>query len=238
MNPSTSEWIDQPLPYGGKPRALLAFVASYAKRYRVREIPLGDSLTDFVRNMAGSATGGARGSLTLWRKQFAALAAATIRLAVTEAGKATVKKMDIAEEIELWFAREPGQLSFFPSSVTLTESYFELLQEHAMPIDLGAFRALQHDALALDVYLWLTYRLPRVRQNAGRLISWQALHAQFGPNYSEVRMFRRYFRRALAKAIKVYPGARLHDGKAGLIVKPSPPAVPPKGKPVLSLLKS
>ena len=48
------------------------------------------------------------------------------------------------------------------------EAYYDLVQEHAMPIDWCAFRALQGDPLALDVYLWLTYRLPRVRERNGQ----------------------------------------------------------------------
>ncbi len=225
LDPGSKEWIDQPLPYGGKPRALLAFVASYAKRHRAREVPLGDSFTDFVRQMAGSATGGASGSLTLWRKQFSALAAATIRVGVAFDGQATIRKIDVAEQIEVWFAREPGQMSLFPSSVTLTGAYYDLIQNHAMPIDWRAFRALQGDPLALDTYLWLTYRLPRVRERGGRLIPWGSLHAQFGPEYSRLRDFRRYFTRALGKAIKVYPSARVDVAKAGVVVKSSPPAV-------------
>jgi len=225
FEPGTKKWIHQPLPYGGKPRTLLAFVASYAKRNRAREIPLGASFTDFVREMAGSATGGAKGSLTLWRKQFSALAAANICVGADFNGQATTCKIDVAEKINVWFAREPGQMSLFPSSVTLTEAYYDLIQEHAMPIDWRAFRALQGAPLALDTYLWLTYRLPRVRERGGCLISWQALHEQFGPEYARLRDFRSRFSQAITKAVKVYPSARVEVGKAGVVVKASPPAV-------------
>ena len=104
-----------------------------------------------------------------------------------------------------------------------------------MPIDWRAFRALQGDPLALDTYLWLTYRSPRVRERNGRLISWKALHEQFGPEYSRLRDFRRYFTRALGKAVKVYPSGKIEVGKAGVVVKPSPPAVTRRQNPVVKL---
>ncbi len=40
-----------------------------------------------------------------------------------------------------------------------------------------------------------------------------------------MRDFRSRFSRAIAKAVKVYPSARVEVGKAGVVVKPSPPAV-------------
>jgi len=225
-NARAREWIPQPLPYGGKPRALLSFVASYAKRHKTKEIPLGSSFTAFVREMAGSATGGAKGSLTLWKTQFAALAAADIRIGLpSEDGKSRTRAVSIATDIDVWFARTPGEATVFPEAVTLTDEYYVRLIDHAMPIDQLAFKYLQHDPLALDVYCWLTYRLPRVHEPNGCPISWHSLRKQFGPDYKEVRRFRRQFLKAIEKAVSVYPNARLEPKRTGLLIQNSPPAV-------------
>ncbi len=59
--------------------------------------------------------------------------------------------------------------------MTLTDRYYKLVTEHAMPVDWRALKALQGDPLALDLYTWLTYRLPRVRHRNGVLIGWADL---------------------------------------------------------------
>jgi len=97
---------------------------------------------------------------------------------------------------------------------------FQEVADPTRPI-VGAPQALQGDPLALDLYTWLTYRLPRVRHRNGVLIGWADLHAQFGGTYSQGRQFRA----ALTKVAKVYPGAKVEPGKTGVLVKPSPPAV-------------
>ena len=41
-------------------------------------------------------------------------------------------------------------------------------------------RGLQHGARALDAYVWLANRLPRVKRRNGDKVSWAALQGQFG----------------------------------------------------------
>ena len=41
--------VVQPIPYGAMPRLALAWVSTYAKRHKTREIPIGDSAAEFLR---------------------------------------------------------------------------------------------------------------------------------------------------------------------------------------------
>lgn len=41
----------------------------------------------------------------------------------------------------------------------LSEGFFEQLQKHPVPVEEAAIKALNNNAPALDVYLWLAYRL-------------------------------------------------------------------------------
>ena len=78
----------------------------------------------------------------------------------------------------------------------------------------------------MDIYCWLAQRLHRVPAT-GQRISWQALHAQFGgQGYARVRDFRAFFLRQLRQVQAAYPGARLEEGAAGLVLRTSPPPVP------------
>src|SRR4051794_22206355 len=38
-----TQWIDQPVPYGPKPRMIMVHISTYATRHRSREIPIGES---------------------------------------------------------------------------------------------------------------------------------------------------------------------------------------------------
>lgn len=78
--------------------------------------------------------------------------------------------------------------------------------------------------MALDVYVWLAYRLHILTQDTP--VSWAALHAQFGGGYKAVRQFKPEFRRALDFATAVYPDARVSVDDTGVVLRPSRPPIP------------
>ena len=60
----------QPIPYGAMPRLALAWVSTYAKRHGTREVPIGESASEFLALLGQqAATGGTRGSYTTLRKR-------------------------------------------------------------------------------------------------------------------------------------------------------------------------
>jgi hypothetical protein len=68
----------------------------------------------------------------------------------------------------------------WPGVLTLSDTFFATLREHAVPLDPRAIGDLQNSALALDTYTWLAHRLCRVRKDAGVSLPWAALRGQFG----------------------------------------------------------
>src|SRR5690349_7061397 len=62
--------------------------------------------------------------------------------------------------------------------VELSEGFFKALRDHPVPVDESAIRHLADTCMPLDLYLWLAYRLHSIGR--ATLVSWQALHAQFG----------------------------------------------------------
>ena len=221
------DWHQQPLPFGGKPRALFVMLESYAVRHKTREIPLGHSFTDFVRRMSGHNTGGEKGNMRLWKAQLMAMAASSTRIGSTLPDDQTVrtKRLDFAEQIDIWFSPEPNQASLFPSSVLLTEPFFHHLTNHAMPVDLRAIRVLTSDPLAFDIFLWLNYRLCRIRQRRGVFLTWTVLFQQFSGGYSNLRSWKPRFRKALRKATVLYPGARIEERPDGYLCRSTPPLI-------------
>lgn len=153
--------VVQPIPYGAMPRLALAWVSTYAKRHKTREIPIGDSAAEFLR-LVGMDSQGNR-YVTL-RKQMHALAACRLQLGY----KGRTFNGEPIEQFDAWLGnRDARQRSLWPGVMLLSESYFQELMEKGVPLDNRALMALKGSALALDVYAWLAYRLHQI-QGAGR----------------------------------------------------------------------
>jgi hypothetical protein len=137
----------------------------------------------------------------------------------------TLNPAPLISRFDVWFPADAHQQVLWPSEVTLSGDFFDSLKNHALPLDPRSVRALQHSARALDIYTWLTHRLPRVKERGGVKVSWAALHAQFGPDVSDKRTFRRQFTKAMRQALAVYPGARVESVEGGLRLRKSAPAI-------------
>ncbi|MDG4868627.1 replication protein RepA (plasmid) [Guyparkeria sp. 1SP6A2] len=211
--------VRQPIPYGPMPRLALAWLSTYAIRWRSPEIPIGQSATQFLRMMGFDGDG--RRHRTL-RAQMHALAACRFQMGVS--GR-TYSGQPI-EQFDAW-AREddcPGQRSLWPGVLTLSPSYYETLINHAVPLDDRALMALRGSSLALDVYTWLANRLHRMEGRA-QILYWKPLRAQFGQGYADPKNFQREFKATLHRVLMVYPQARVSIVKGGLRMMASPPPV-------------
>lgn len=213
--------VTQPLPYGAMPRLALAWISTTAMRLKTREIFIGNSAADFLR-MLGLDNQGNRYS-TL-RKQIHALAAC--RLQLGSMGK-TFNGQPI-EQFDTWTpTRDPRQKALWPSKIILSESYYQAILEHGVPLDNRALIALKGSSLALDVYTWLAHRLHRIE---GRpvTIHWKPLREQFAQEYTgknSSKDFKKNFKNALNAALAVYPTANVEPAKCGIRLLPSPPPI-------------
>ncbi len=112
--------------------------------------------------------------------------------------------------------------------MTLSETFFNEIISHSVPIDLDALRALKQSPMALDIYCWLTYRMSYLDQRTE--VPWVALQAQFGAGYPMDSEGRRNFKKKFLKHLKkvhvVYRNAKVSEGNFGLILKPSKTHIP------------
>lgn len=58
------------LPYGTKPRLVMAFIATEAVRTRSQEIVLGNSLSQFMQRLDLTPTGGRWGTIPMLKEQM------------------------------------------------------------------------------------------------------------------------------------------------------------------------
>ena len=210
------------LPYGRYPRLLLAWITTEAVRTKDRHLQLGPSLSRFMVRLGLTPSGGPNGPIGRLREQMQRLFGATI--AFTWDGPSDGEWHDagfrVARETHLWWDPQgPEQATAWRSTVTLSQGFFEAVTERPVPIDLRALRALR-SPLALDLYLWLTYRNSYLRRPTR--VPWALLALQLGAEYREPRDFKRKALRSLRQVLVVYPTARVRQVRGGLRVRPAP----------------
>jgi hypothetical protein len=99
------------------------------------------------------------------------------------------------------------------------------LIEHPLPVRETAIRSLAHRSMAIDIYVWLAYRLWQLKRP--KRIPWPAFYGQFGAGFTRLRAFRQHVKEPLALALAAYPEARVEvDDEAGVTLHPSPSPVP------------
>jgi hypothetical protein len=226
MHPETGEFVDLALPFGPKPRMVLAHLNTEALRSNSPEIEIEESLTAFVKRLKLDPKG--RNMRTI-KDQLARLSAATVRFGMVRDGGAVTVNSQIVSKFDLWFPKDHRQRVLWPSTVRLSLDYFESLKAHAVPLDERAIAALSHSALALDLYAWLAQRLHRIQKPHRQFIPWPAVQEQFGSGYKSLTKFRQVFMEALRQVVAVYPAAKIDVNGQGLFLYTSPPPVVKNG---------
>jgi hypothetical protein len=213
------------VPYGSLPRLVLIHIMTEAVRTRSRHVVLGSSFTDWMRRMGfRSISYGPRGSATLIRQQLDRLLACEWMIRwdnQNEKGdqEFAVKEVKLTNE----YAGTNGRNGGFSREILLTEGFFEHLKEHAVPLDENAVRQLRDSATSLDLYTWLSYRLPRISKNRPTLLSWSQLAVHFGNNGNNIRKFRQTIRDAWERQVSaVYPEAKAEFDTTAIRLYASP----------------
>lgn len=221
--------VPQPIPYGALPRLALAWVSTFAKRHNTREIPIGDSASEFLRLLGQPTTGGERGTFKTLRTQMHALAACRLQLGY----KGRTFNGQPVEQFDAWLSnKDAHQKALWPGVMMLSDSYFQEILLHGVPLDNRALLALKGSALALDVYAWLAHRLHRI-EGRPALLHWKSLREQFAQEYQGKdpdKDFKKAFLPALQAALAVYPKAKVKKVMGGLLLMASPPPIPYKGQ--------
>ena len=215
------------VPYGSRARLILLYLQTQALRKNCREVELGSSMYDWLQRM-GIAIGGR--SYREVKEQAARISACSLRFSwegETEGGKrySGFKKDSIVEGgIVFHSDADPRQPSLWEDTVVISQTFFDALRKHPVPIWEPAIRQISNQSMAIDTYVWLAYRLRALQKP--KTIPWPDVQNQFGPQFSRLRKFRESFVQVLKNVMLVYPEAKVDVSDAGVILYPSPPAVP------------
>jgi hypothetical protein len=212
-HPKTGEWVELGLPWGTKPRLILAHLNTEAIKHQSPEIEVGGSLSAFVKRIRRFDGGR---EIRAFKDQLSRLSVAVVRLATTHGGQGFQINSTVIGGFALWPELDERQRVLWPSYIRLSDDYFRSLQDHAVPVNEEDLAALAHSALALDVYCWLAQRLHRVDPLRPVFIQWPTIKAQFGADYGRMDKFKQKFRTALRQVLSRYQRARIDVEDGGL----------------------
>ncbi len=218
------------IPYGYVARLILLYLQTEAIKTRSREVELGRSMHSWLKAM-GLNSGG-KGYETV-REQSRRLSLCRLTFyRISESGEAVLNGSFVREAILP--SRDTGgsQMSLWKETVLLDEVFFESLIRHPLPVREAAIRAMSGRSMAIDLYIWLAYRLHHLERPTR--VPWPSLHRQFGAGFAHARQFKAHAREALALALSAYPEARVRVDDEALTLMPSPAPVPERPRPALA----
>lgn len=199
-------------PFGATARWLLVYVMTEAVRQQSPKVSLGPSLTAFLRAL-GLPVEGRR--IRAVREQLNRLLCASIRFTFRSREMLTGCNLSIASDYFLW-RHDSGHRAL--GFATLNDSLFRDLIAHPVPLDIGAIHALRDAPLAIDLFVWLSFRLRSLRHPIS--LSWLALQNQFGSDYAETKEFARHVRRELRRVQAVWPTLKTNFYRGGVTFFP------------------
>ena len=232
------------VPFGARGRLILIYLQTQAVLTNSREVSLGRSMREWLGRM-GVSVGGE--TARAFREQARRLATCSMRFHwQATSTRVTARDGEGAAESTIERAvgtgisnqqliksglffhegakRDERQGSLWEDRVVLDADFYKTLREHPVPLRDAAVRELKENSPALDIYVWLSFRLHHLERRTP--ISWRDLHAQFGSEYRLLKHFRPRFLENLARAVAAYPEAKVDVEETHIMLHPSPPPVP------------
>jgi hypothetical protein len=216
------------VPYGTKARLIMIYFQTEAVRTRSQLVDLGPNMASWLKRMGLTTSGGARGSYAPVREQALRIARCEFTMRFERSAKeARLADQRLVDSMDLWQAEGPirGRREWV-RYVRLSDAFFAHLMEHSVPLSEDAIARLKHSSLALDLYVWLTYRLHTLRRET--TVPWHALADHFGSESGHRQLAFR-LKEVLKDVAAVYPEAGVEASSRGLILRPSQPSVPATG---------
>jgi replication initiator protein len=218
----TGDAIPVGVPYGSRARLIILYLQSEALKTHSREVELGKTLHAWLRRLEIPIGGK---SMAAVRDQAERISRCRMSFQVKQGTRTGLVNQSILDTA-MFIEDDSTQGSLFIEKAKLSEMFFEQLKKHPVPIEENAITMIANNSMAIDVYCWLAYRLHSL--SVPKLVTWKALHAQFGRGLARLDHFRWYFTQNVNLALAVYPDAKVDIDGRGLVLNPSRPPVAPK----------
>jgi hypothetical protein len=211
------------VPYGSRARIILLYMQTEAKQTNSPEIELGANMFQWFEKM-GIRAGGQQYKDVRDQVNRISRSLLTFTWELKEKGKYGFKDERMVDSgVMLSNGRDVRQGSLWMEKIRLSQSFFNAVVQHGVPVSNVAVRELNGQSASLDAYIWLAYRLHVL---SGKVyIPWLELYDQFGQEYGRVRDFKSKFTNTLRAALAVYPHAVVDINDDGVVLHPSPPPI-------------
>jgi Plasmid encoded RepA protein len=198
------------VPYGSFPRLVLAYIITQVIQTGERRVELTSHFGSFLKEIGYTSNhkgAGLKGQRV--RDQLIRLLRASITFQDKGNGHLSVQDVKIAPKFDLWFdPKNPEEDSLWESSITISEEFRESILRSPVPLRTDILAALKKSPLALDVYMWVSYRLfaMQAADQSEISLSYGQLQTQFGTGIAEenYRLFRSRFKQALAEVAQYW----------------------------------
>jgi hypothetical protein len=208
------------VPYGSRARLILLYLQTQAIRSQSPEVELGRSMDDWLGRMGISSGGKTRIDV---RDQAERISACNLSFFWNDEGRSGFSKSTFVTDAICMRTSDTEHAESWTDTVCLSDKYFKALKDHPVPIWEPALREIGNRSMAMDIYVWLAYRLHVLE--CATPVSWAAIQEQFGAGFAATGGFRRSFKESLAFALAVYPDAKVDVTETGLTLRPSRPPI-------------
>ncbi|AOG02930.1 replication protein RepA [Bosea sp. RAC05] len=230
--PDTNTTIPIGVPYGAKARCLVLWIASQASQSSSnsnRCLEIGP-IKQWLHGIGIGITGD---QINLAKAQLIKLShtnvSVTVRTAAESCEDMLVFRNDqfiasgaIATD-DMYHYRD-GRLDKvrWPQAISIPESTWNQFRREMVPIPMERLRMIAHSATAIDIFMYLSYRLPRIPVGEKVTVTWRQLAEQFGgssdPKSQPPSHFKKIYSNGIQAALKAYPEARIDEVSEGLVL--------------------
>lgn len=223
------------VPFGPKARLIAMWMATEVqnpRRNTTGRILELNGITDWLEALGIPARGGATGSIAATKDQFMRLAFSTFTMVLRGPNSEELFKRESliesgifsGDDLALYRAGQVSQMAW-PRVIGLTHNTYDRFLNDAIPIPTIRLREVANNAMAIDILVYLSYRLPTLGRDDSAILTWRDLMAQFGTGGAGefASKFKDTFRQSIRRAIEAYPEARVEITSEGLVMRYSDP---------------
>lgn len=110
-------------------------------------------------------------------------------------------------------AGQPAPITLYKvepdGSIMLSGAFYSRLTHAPVPVDIHALTSIRKSTLAMDLLMFLSYRLPKIDADNAVDIGLDLLAKQLGSDYKHDYHFRDALKKALVAVYEIYPAANV-----------------------------
>ena len=204
------------LPYGTYPRLILAYLATQAVKTQSPVIHLGKSFSQFLKLLDIKRGGKQYQQLN---KQLERTLSASFSWTYEKDKRSSRINIQVSHQSQLWWDEKPAKdsLSLWDNYIELNHHFFKEIVRNAVPLDLRVLSVLKNSPLALDLYMFILWRIYKLKKPA--YISWESLQQQLGGQYADVNEFSRKCRTHIKRIKAIHPSLNISFVKGRLCLR-------------------